>query len=288
MKNYFIRFLLLVAIIVCSDHNLSLATELLNLENGTQYRIDTVVENGLSPHKGDIIKMKLKKYSPDGVLVFNTDALGHPDGVEMTIDNFIGGDILDVLLKLKPGETATAFVPIWVADQDEAEKESGQKYKYVVTLVSYKTQSDLKAEQKTLLKKLRIDQKILFNKITDSLSPRYKNTFQKDGLYILKTNNRKVKKKNRIKSGQTVSVHYVLKLLPDYLELDNSHQRKTPYTFKVDNGEAIQGWDIALMQLQEGDYAIVLVPSWLAYGFSGSGGDIPPNTPLYFEIEVQK
>ncbi|MCO5248495.1 MAG: FKBP-type peptidyl-prolyl cis-trans isomerase [Chitinophagales bacterium] len=289
MKNHFIRYLFLVAIFCFSICHLSFADEFQSLENGTEYNIDTLQEVGFSPRIGDIIKMRLKKFSSDGTMIFNTDDLGHPDGVEMTIgDNFMKGDIMEVFLKMKPGETATAYIPVWVADQNETEKNNDKRYKYIISLISFKTQEALHLEQELLLQKLKKEQKSLFDQISHRLYPEYKCTYQKDGLYILKKDTKTVKKRQKIKSKQSVSVHYILKLLPDYTELDNSYKRNSPYTFQVDNDEAIKGWDLALMQLKKGDHAILLIPSWLAYGFTGSGGDIPPNTPLYFEIEVEK
>lgn len=257
------------------------------IENGTVYKLLEEKKEGVSPLRGDIIKMILHKYSPDGSLQFSTDMLDAPFGVEMTLhSNALPGDILDVFLKMKPGEKAVAKVPVWVADKDESLKASGEKYTYEITLVSFVTQEALKKQQEALLAKLRTEQKELFDRISDSLAPHYKVTYKTEGLYILKTSAAKVKKKNRIQPKEEISVHYILKLLPGFEELDNSYKRNLPFTLKADDGQVIRGWDIALMQMQKGDNAIVLIPSWLGYGFTGSGRDIGPNTPLLFEISI--
>lgn len=259
----------------------------IELENGTIYKLEVEKKEGESPLPGDIVKMILHKYSPDGRIQFSTDMLDAPGGVEMTLhDNAFPGDILDVFLRMKPGEKALVKVPVWVADKDETLKDSREKYTYEITLISFVTQEALKKQQDELLSKLRIEQKELFDKISDSLAPYYKVAYKTDGLYILKTSSKKVKKKNRIYSKEEIEVHYILKLLPGLEELDNSYARKIPFSLKVDDGQVIKGWDIALMQMQKGDKAILLIPSWLGYGFTGSGRDIGANTPLLFEIDI--
>jgi len=57
----------------------------------------------------------------------------------------------------------------------------------------------------------------------------------------------------------------------------------TPFTSKLTN--LIQGWQEAIPLLQKNGKGRFWIPSALCYGTSGAG-PIPPNTPLYFEIEL--
>lgn len=52
------------------------------------------------------------------------------------------------------------------------------------------------------------------------------------------------------------------------------------------NTPLIQGFKDALQQLRVGDKAVVFIPSELAYGKSGRGNVIPPNTNLIFVLEI--
>jgi hypothetical protein len=59
----------------------------------------------------------------------------------------------------------------------------------------------------------------------------------------------------------------------------------SPFTFVLGRGQVIQGWDEGIALMHQGDKAILLIPSALAYGPSGRS-TIPPNTVLRFEVEV--
>ncbi|MCO5232577.1 MAG: FKBP-type peptidyl-prolyl cis-trans isomerase [Chitinophagales bacterium] len=263
------------------------AQEAVHLDNGSQYIITQSSQDSSRPKKGDVIKMKLAKYAQDGTLIFDTEMLNMPDGVEMTIqDDFIPGDILDVFLRMHKNEKAIATIPVWVADKDTVQKNQTETYSYHVQLLDFISPQKLKEQQDELLKQLRLEQKALFDSIVVAKASNYHLDYQKDGLYILKSSSKKIKKKQKLSTGQEIKVQYILKLLPDYKELDNSYKRNMPLTLNVNTGQVIKGWDIALLQMKKGEKSILLIPSWLAYGFYGSGHEILPNTPLYFEIEV--
>jgi len=85
--------------------------------------------------------------------------------------------------------------------------------------------------------------------------------------------------------GKKVSVHYKGQLA-DGTVFDSSYQRKQPIDFILGTGQVIKGWDEGLQLMQVGDKARLVIPSDLAYGSKGSGGDIPPNATLIFDIEL--
>jgi FKBP-type peptidyl-prolyl cis-trans isomerase len=89
---------------------------------------------------------------------------------------------------------------------------------------------------------------------------------------------------------------------------DSSYQRRTPLVFKAGVRQVISGWDEALLlgsstsdssansaiaegtkedtRMHVGTVREVIIPASLGYGTRGAGGVIPPNSTLYFRMEL--
>jgi FKBP-type peptidyl-prolyl cis-trans isomerase len=61
-----------------------------------------------------------------------------------------------------------------------------------------------------------------------------------------------------------------------------------PIKFPVGQKQVIEGWDEALLLMNEGSKATLVIPSQLAYGERGSGETIPPFSTLVFDVELVK
>jgi FKBP-type peptidyl-prolyl cis-trans isomerase FklB len=80
-----------------------------------------------------------------------------------------------------------------------------------------------------------------------------------------------------------VTTHYHGTLINGTV-FDSSYERNDPATFPV-NG-VIPGWTEALQLMNEGSIWELYIPSNLAYGRRGAGGDIGPNETLIFKVEL--
>jgi len=81
-----------------------------------------------------------------------------------------------------------------------------------------------------------------------------------------------------------VKVNYEGKL-PDGKVFDSSYARGVPAAMPLSG--LIPGWVEALKLMRPGDEWILYVPPELGYGAEGAGGgEIPPNSPLIFRIEL--
>lgn len=84
-------------------------------------------------------------------------------------------------------------------------------------------------------------------------------------------------------AGHRVSVHYTGKFLDGTL-FDSSYSRGKPIEFELGRGYVIAGWDQGILKMRKGGKALLLIPSDIGYG--EGRGQIPPYTPLVFEVEL--
>jgi FKBP-type peptidyl-prolyl cis-trans isomerase FkpA len=83
--------------------------------------------------------------------------------------------------------------------------------------------------------------------------------------------------------ASAVRVHY-RGTLADGTEFDSSHARGEPARFPLN--AVIPCWTEGLQQLKPGAKARLGCPADKAYGARGSPPKIPPNMPLFFEVEL--
>lgn len=82
-------------------------------------------------------------------------------------------------------------------------------------------------------------------------------------------------------SSSVITVYYVGK------RMDGSVFDQTsgnPFTNSLSG--LIEGWRIGLPLIKKGGKIRMIIPSALAYGCTGAGSDIAPNSPIYFEIQL--
>ena len=91
-------------------------------------------------------------------------------------------------------------------------------------------------------------------------------------------------------SGDTVYVNYVGELYKNGKLFDASW-RDTPgktFSFVLGQGQVIKGWDQGVAGMKVGGRRELIIPPSLAYGKSGSGSTIPPNSTLVFVVDLIK
>lgn len=86
-------------------------------------------------------------------------------------------------------------------------------------------------------------------------------------------------------SRSVAIVHYT-GWLPNGRKFDGSRDRGTPFSFAVGTGMVIAGWDEGIAGMRVGGRRQLVIPPELGYGAEGSGGTIPPDATLVFEVEL--
>ncbi len=86
-------------------------------------------------------------------------------------------------------------------------------------------------------------------------------------------------------AGYGVVVHYT-GWLADGTKFDSSLDRNAPFRFSLGAGQVIRGWDEGVQGMSVGGKRKLTIPPQLGYGQQGTGGIIPPNATLVFEVEL--
>jgi peptidylprolyl isomerase len=90
--------------------------------------------------------------------------------------------------------------------------------------------------------------------------------------------------------GDTLHVNYVGELYKNGKVFDASW-KDTPgqtYSFPLGQHQVITGWDQGLKGMKVGGRRELIIPPAMAYGKSGSGSTIPPNSTLVFVVDLIK
>ena len=86
--------------------------------------------------------------------------------------------------------------------------------------------------------------------------------------------------------GDYVMVHFKGKTLDGKVFDESEHNE--PFVFQVGERQVIRGWDVGITLINVGTKGTLYLPPNLAYGKTGVGKVIPPNSPLIFEVELLK
>ncbi len=88
------------------------------------------------------------------------------------------------------------------------------------------------------------------------------------------------------REGDIVATHYI-GTLANGDKFDSSYDRGQPFSFVLGGGMVIKGWDLGVIGMKVGGKRKLIIPADLAYGSRDVGnGLIPPNSILYFEVEL--
>lgn len=94
-------------------------------------------------------------------------------------------------------------------------------------------------------------------------------------------------KGKKVKSGQTLIVHYVGQVFGAKEPFDSSYSRNEPATFPIGVGQVVQGWDEALVGQKVGSRVIVQIPPELGYGENGNeGAGIKGTDTIVFAVDI--
>jgi len=262
-------------------------------ESGLSYKF---FKQGSTPKakEGDVLTLQLKYYTDKDSLLFDSKTIGRPFMVQVPKPAY-KGSFEEGFAMMTTGDSVafmnsadSFFVKIVHGEvPPQIKKGSFLKFCFKVEKIQSKaevekTQKEAQAkqmqanqgrmsEEQSILEKYVADKKIT---VTPTAS----------GLYFMETHKGSGAK---VMAGDTVYVKYTGKTL-DGKVFDTSDRSPEPVKFQIGVGQVIKGWDEALTMMNVGGKATLLLPSSIAYGEMGAGEQIPPFTPLLFDVEVYK
>ncbi|HLL96926.1 MAG TPA: FKBP-type peptidyl-prolyl cis-trans isomerase [Spirosoma sp.] len=238
-------------------------------DEGVYFLQTKTVPSGQAPLTGDQVKYHYVTRRLDGVIVDSTDIAGNVPATVIlngfntkgiTIGRYIG------IIKLRQGEEGSVLVPSYL-DGGRVGTLLLPQYapvRYDLRVVSVRTENQ------------QIDDYINTNNLAVTSKT-------DDGLRVVVTRARP--DSAAITTGKTVTVNYTGKLL-NGTQFD-SNQRGT-FQVLIGGKQVVSGFENGLTKLRVGEKALLIFPSAIGYGTTGSGATIQPYSPLLFDIEVLK
>ncbi len=261
-------------------------------DTGLYYKFFVKNESGTIPQVGDGIAIQyiIKKQSNDSVIVNSKDVSRDGSGVARFLmqGSTFKGSIEDGIMMMHKGDSASFIISadsffLKTNKMNELPKfiKPGDHLNVSIKLADVKTKKEIEEnmkKQEAELNQLKekelkdLGEYITKNKITAKPT--------NSGLYFIEVTKGKGEK---IPANASVKVHYRGELLTG--QVFDSSEGKEPIEFAAGVGQVIPGWDEALLMMQKGSKAKIIVPSAIGYGAQASG-PIPPYSTLVFTVEV--
>lgn len=250
-------------------------------KSGIYYRYNTKVK-GKNARPGDVISLHLSLYTDSDSLIFSTYSL-HSGPIEYhaKLPEY-NGDIMEGFLMMSAGDSTTFYIPVDSMYRDYRPQfvEGVQLMRYNVKVEQVRTieefDADTEAEKQVSLKRDFAILDSYFAKNDISGIKKY------DGIHIQwhKKGDGTVPV-----NGLEAVVHYYGRLLNGN-QFDSSFDRNEPFQFTLGKNQVIQGWELAVKNMNKGDSATIYIPAVLAYGKRGAGEVIPPDAILIFDMLI--
>jgi len=239
---------------------------------GMYYSINTAKSTGKQAFNTDVIKFYYKMTLLDGTKLDSTaKSLGQLKGLVWGATS----NILNLPISfLKEGESGLFILPSALAfgGNSYTDIPAFSVIKLEIEVVSIRTEAEQLQDFQTLYKITNPEVSVtglIFKKLVEN------------------------PKGAQVVVGQSVKVNYTGRFSYGVLQNDatsgkiiyDSSFNTGTFTFVAGTGAVISGFDEGILKMRVGEKAVLIMPSKIAYGANGNT-TIPPNSPLYFEVEV--
>ena len=239
---------------------------------GMYYSINTAKSTGKQAFNTDLIKFYYKMTLLDGTKIDSTaKTLGQLKGMVWGSNS----SILNLPMSfLKEGDSGIFILPSALAfgGNSYTDIPAFSVIKLEIDVVSIRTEAEQLKDFQTLYKITSPEifpSGLIFKKLVEN------------------------PKGAAISGGQSVKVNYTGRLSYGNLKYDAAMKviydtafDSGTFTYVSGTGGVIAGFDEGILKMRVGEKAALIIPSKIGYGANGNPPTIPPNSPLYFEVEV--
>jgi FKBP-type peptidyl-prolyl cis-trans isomerase FkpA len=272
-------------------------------EAGMYAKLYNHEEAGVKPKEGDLVRIKLVvKNDKDSVLADSKENKPYNYFEFPLMKSLFKGSFEDGLSLLTVGDSASFLISVDSMYKDRPSPpflKKGTMLKYDVQLQKITEKAELEKQQQQRIQEQNALKELRKNEEPKSLAKYLEDNKitakpTSSGLYFIET-----KKGNgpKAKAKDMVRVIYTGRLLDGQVFDSNDmeaakaagiYDEKRPYQpadFSLD-GQVIKGWEEALMLMNTGAKARLIVPSEIGYGEQGRPPVIPPYSTLVFDVEL--
>ena len=257
-------------------------------KSGAIYKVEKANIDGKPITEGTIVHGHYSVTFGDSLIFTNFDKPAAAMFGAMSQNRAFQGDLIDGLFLMKEGEIFTfafAYDSIKKVQQVPPFFKENEYAYYRVEITKSQSLEDFQREQDSIRKEqIRINdslQLVEMDRVLEYLSKNQISNIPFDNIYYKKLSSGSGEKPQ---ANDQVKVHYTGKFL-DGKVFDSSIPRKEPLSFTIGKGQMIKGFEIGVKLMQKGEKAVIVIPSALAYG-ARQRGEIPPFSPLVFELEL--
>ncbi len=286
MKKIFISILVFIFFFTSCDY-FSKYPGFSKTKTGIYYQLHTIGENVAPAIPGDYVTINFDYKTIKDSVFFKgqrTFKITKPD---------FKGSIDECFLMLSKGDSSTFIInadnffkktlntslPQFIAPKS--------RMKVDIKMIDIRTEAQYKKDKAEFLKWIEDFgdyEKMVLKNFIDEQKINVKPT--KSGLYFLKIKDGVGKK---VKKGDLVTINYEGRFLNGKF-FDSTKKRNQPLDFVYGTEwQVIPGINEAIGMMRQGEKAVVIIPSSLAFGDNGSTtGIIPPFTSVIYEIDLLK
>lgn len=254
-------------------------------KTGIYYKLIKIGEKVAPPKVSDFVTVDLKYITQNDSVFFTgmrTFQLTKPE---------FKGAIDECFLMLSTGDSATFIIDAQQFFEQTIQAKlphfirAGEPMKVAMRMDEIRTQQQYEKDKTEFLKWIEdfgeYEKLILARFIK---SEKIDITPTESGMYFITTCQGTGKP---VEAGDLVTVNYEGKFLNGKF-FDSTHKRKQPFEFVYGTEmQVIPGLEEAIGRMREGEKAVVILPSDLAWGEKGSStGIIPPFTSVIYEVEL--